>query len=106
MDEENKEKDGRKKNEKEDIEQNFYMMPCDDSCPTKNICMLNRECSKCYENIHFFGVRMGCITANELFAVMKDLLETPFPDGKRFKRVVIDDLQKVDFSFPPACPKT
>lgn len=100
MDEETEEKDGRKKNEKEDIEQNFYMMPCDDSCPTKNICMLNRECSKCYENIHFFGVRMGCITADELFAVMKDLLETPFPDGKRFKRVVIDDLQKVDFSFP------
>ena len=73
---------------------------CDDSCLDRKECMLAAECTKCYEYIHFFGIRMGCISADELFSVIKEQLETKFANGECFKRVVIDDLQKVDFSFP------
>lgn len=73
---------------------------CDKGCPDRKRCMLAVECIKCYEYIHFFGIRMGCISADELFSVIKEQLETKFENGECFKRVVIDDLQKVDFSFP------
>lgn len=73
---------------------------CDESCHDRKRCMLAVECTKCYEYIHFFGIRMGCISADELFSVIKEQLETKFENGELFKRVVIDDLQKVDFSFP------
>lgn len=73
---------------------------CDEGCPDRKECMLAAECTKCYEYIHFFGIRMGCISADELFSVIKEQLETKFENGECFKRVVIDDLQKVDFSFP------
>ena len=73
---------------------------CDKSCPDRKECMLAAECTKCYEYIHFFGIRMGCISADELFSVIKEQLETKFKNKECFKRVVIDDLQKVDFSFP------
>ena len=73
---------------------------CDESCHDRKECMLATECTKCYEYIHFFGIRMGCISADELFSVIKEQLETKFKNKECFKRVVIDDLQKVDFSFP------
>ena len=73
---------------------------CDEGCPDRKECMLAAECTKCYEYIHFFGIRMGCISADELFSVIKEQLETKFKNKECFKRVVIDDLQKVDFSFP------
>ncbi len=73
---------------------------CNEGCTNRKKCKLAVECSKCYEYIHFFGIRMGCISADELFSVIKELLETKFENGECFKRVVIDDLQKVDFCFP------
>lgn len=63
-------------------------------------CKLNRKCTKCYEYIHFFGVRMGCISAEELFAVLERQIEVQFKDGKKITHIIIDDLQKIDYSFP------
>lgn len=68
-------------------------------------CKLMRECHECYRYIHFFGIRMGCISAEEFFAVLKQQIEVPFRESggdtiSKFKHIIIDDLQKIDYCFP------
>lgn len=60
-------------------------------------------CLKCYECIHFKEIRMGCISSDEFFfyliqqlRVSKESTDT----SKHIKRIVIDDLQKIEFCFP------
>lgn len=59
------------------------------------------ECYKCYRFIHFFQIRMGCISAEEFFdALLKQIQYfNKLSDGKPC-HIVIDDLQKIDYSFP------
>ncbi len=59
------------------------------------------ECYKCYEYIHFFQVRMGCISAEEFFdALLKQIHCFTNVADKQPCHIVIDDLQKIDYSFP------
>ncbi|MCM1218483.1 MAG: hypothetical protein NC548_28680 [Lachnospiraceae bacterium] len=66
-------------------------------------CKLRECCHKCYQYIHFFNVRMGCISADELFSVLKEQIELSYigenKEG-RLRKIIIDDLQKIDYSFP------
>ena len=91
----------------------YEWMPCNDnkdssaryqqsckSCRDNYHCKLKKECSNCYKNIHFLGLRMGCLSADELFFILDDLLSLTIGSKQMFSHVVIDDLQKVDFSFP------
>lgn len=62
-----------------------------------------KQCFECYECIHFKEIRMGCISSDEFFYyLMKQLrISREAEDkSKRIKRIVIDDLQKIDFCFP------
>lgn len=66
-------------------------------------CKLKECCLRCYKYIHFLNVRMGCISADELYSVLKQQINVPYFDGinqKKVSRIVIDDLQKIDYSFP------
>jgi len=66
-------------------------------------CKLRKCCQNCYQYIHFLNVRMGCISADELFSVLKQQIDTPYigrNETKKLKKIVIDDLQKIDYSFP------
>ena len=65
---------------------------------SKNIDL--KECENCYKYIHFFGVRMGCISAEELFAVLEQQLYLAEKAGHTIKHLIVDDLQKIDYSFP------
>lgn len=67
---------------------------------TQNDCSI-KECYKCYEYIHFFQVRMGCISAEEFFdALLKQIHRFADVKEKQPCHIVIDDLQKIDYSFP------
>lgn len=66
-------------------------------------CKLKSCCHKCYQYIHFLNVRMGCISADELFSVLKEQIEVSYVvenQEKKLTKIVIDDLQKIDYSFP------
>ena len=58
------------------------------------------ECKRCYNYIHFFGIRMGCISAEELFFVLEQQLDLAKYAGRPIKNLIINDLQKIDYSFP------
>lgn len=68
------------------------------------------RCLQCYRHIHFKEIRMGCISADELFYyIIKQirLSKGKWIERKKqeqpchpIKRIIIDDLMKVDFSFP------
>lgn len=58
------------------------------------------SCQNCYKYMHFMNIYMGSITAEKFIYFFERQLEVCFADGKRIKRVVIDDLEIVDFCFP------
>lgn len=67
---------------------------CPHSCPLK-------KCKYCYDFLHAFNINMGCISADELLHYLEEQLEIYFDKkGTRIKRIIFDDLQKVDFCFP------
>lgn len=63
-------------------------------------------CSECEKYIHFFRIRMGCITAEEIFSWLEEQIriysnEDPETGIERSRlHILIDDLQRVDFGFP------
>lgn len=63
-------------------------------------------CSECEKYIHFFRIRMGCITAEEIFFWLEEQIriysnEDPETGIERSRlHILIDDLQRVDFGFP------
>lgn len=63
-------------------------------------------CSECEKYIHFFRIRMGCITAEEFFFRLEEQIriysdEDPETGIEKSRlHIVIDDLQRVDFGFP------
>ncbi len=61
------------------------------------------SCIECYKYIHFKEIRMGCITSDEFFYYLIQQLRVSkesFNENKKIKRIVIDDLQKIEFCFP------
>lgn len=57
-------------------------------------------CQNCYKYMHFMNIYMGSITTEKFIYFFERQLEVCFADGKKIKRVVIDDLEIVDFCFP------
>lgn len=71
------------------------------ACPARNRkCPHNEECEKCYSYIHFMNICMGMITPEEFLYFLEKQIDISLKDGKKIKRVVIDDLQILDFCFP------
>lgn len=71
---------------------------CSSSCPYS--CSL-KKCKYCYDYFHAFNINMGCISADEFLHYLEEQLEIYFnKEGKCIKRIIFDDLQKVDFCFP------
>ena len=58
------------------------------------------QCIDCVNKIHYFPIRMGAIFADEFLYSLKEQLMMTFPDEGKIRRIVIDDLQRVDYSFP------
>lgn len=63
-----------------------------------------KECSKCYKKIHPFNINMGCISTDELLYFLDEQLSLCFEKetntNNKIGRIIIDDLQKIDYSFP------
>lgn len=60
------------------------------------------ECNKCYSNMHSFNINMGCISTDELLHYLNEQLDIYFNKDahQKIRRIIIDDLQKIDYSFP------
>lgn len=64
------------------------------------------ECKKCTKYLHTYDVRMGCLSAEEFFAVLLDQINFYCKPTEKngveseWMHIVIEDLQKIDFSFP------
>ena len=58
------------------------------------------ECKKCYSFLHFMNISMGNITPDELIFFLRKQLEVGFKDGKKVTRVIMDDLEIIDYCFP------
>lgn len=58
------------------------------------------QCSKCYSYMHFMQISMGNITPDELIFFFQKQLEVSFRDGKKVTRVIMDDLEIIDYCFP------
>lgn len=74
---------------------------CTKDCITCHKDCKLKKCYDCYKHLHFFQVRMGCISAEEFFDALLQLIDK-FADVSKSKpcHIVIDDLQKLDYSFP------
>ena len=59
-----------------------------------------KHCQNCYEYIHFMDINTGNITPEEFIYYLKKQIEIKYSDGKHIRRVIIDDLQVVDYCFP------
>ena len=61
------------------------------------------DCIHCYRCIHFKEIRMGCISSDEFFYYLIQQLRVSNAsedESRVIKRIVIDDLQKIEFCFP------
>lgn len=71
------------------------------ACPARikkdEVC---EECKKCYSYLHFMSISMGNITPDELIFFLNKQLEIGFKDGKKVTRVIMDDLEIIDYCFP------
>lgn len=71
------------------------------TCPARGKRDKNHQCCRqCYSYIHFMNIMMGCITPEEFIYYLQLQLDTTFQDGKKIKRIVIDDMQVLDYCFP------
>ena len=74
-------------------------------CPAKpwrNEQKMTSYCRNCYSYIHFMNICMGNITPEEFLYYLEKQIEVPYDDTekKRIRRIVIDDLQILDYCFP------
>jgi len=68
------------------------------NCKDCNKCRIP-ECYQCYKYIHFKNIRMGYISPEEfIYYILKQL--SLLNGNDRIKRIIIDDLQMIDYSFP------
>ncbi len=73
------------------------------ACPAKIKNRCNREeCLQCYQYIHFMNFCMGYISPEEFIYFLEKQISVPFngESKKKIKRIIIDDLQILDFCFP------
>jgi len=74
-------------------------------CPAFHGCD-GSDCSRCVSRIHMFDFRMGCISAEEFLATLLDQIafyceaDANTEKERSWLHIVIDDLQKIDYSFP------
>lgn len=65
-----------------------------------------KNCLSCYEYVHFKEIRPGCISSDEFFyyLIRQICLSNECADKEgenhRIKRIVMDDLVRIDFRFP------
>lgn len=73
------------------------------ACPARPLCGdRDKACRSCYHYIHFMNICMGNITPEEFLYYLERQIEVTY-DGdqkKHIRRIVIDDLQILDFCFP------
>lgn len=73
------------------------------ACPARPLCGdRDKVCRSCYHYIHFMNICMGNITPEEFLYYLERQIEVTY-DGeqkKHIRRIVIDDLQILDFCFP------
>lgn len=76
-------------------------------CPACVNCSEHHEkCLECSQKLHMVDLRMGCISSEEFFSTLLDQIslycgyDKRLGVEKKWMHIVIDDLQKVDFSFP------
>lgn len=73
------------------------------ACPARPLCGdRDKACRSCYHYIHFMNICMGNITPEEFLYYLERQIEVTY-DGdqkKPIRRIVIDDLQILDFCFP------
>lgn len=75
-------------------------------CPARickqvpNDCEEAKSCIECYNHIHLSNIRMGCISSEEFFFYLIKQIKISHNSQNPIKRVVIDDLQKIEFCFP------
>lgn len=73
------------------------------ACPARPLCGdRDKACRSCYHYIHFMNICMGNITPEEILYYLERQIEVTY-DGdqrKHIRRIVIDDLQILDFCFP------
>lgn len=61
---------------------------------------IENRCHKCYEKIHASNIRMGCISSDEFFYYLIKQIKISRKSNHVITRIVIDDLQKIEFCFP------
>ena len=73
------------------------------ACPARPLCGdRDKACRSCYHYIHFMNICMGNIMPEEFLYYLERQIEVTY-DGdqkKHIRRIVIDDLQILDFCFP------
>ena len=67
---------------------------------TENVMESAGVCNDCYNYIHFTNIRMGCISSNEFFYYLIKQIKISRESDNHISRIVIDDLQKIEFCFP------
>ena len=73
------------------------------ACPARPLCGdRDKACRSCYHYIHFMNICMGNITPEEFLYYLERQIEVTYDDDqkKHIRRIVIDDLQILDFCFP------
>lgn len=70
------------------------------SCPARRKKGDFCECRKCYGFLHFMNIHMGYITPDEFLYFLEQQIKVKYLGGKSIKRIILDDLQIVDFCFP------
>lgn len=81
----------------------FRRMLCPAYINRKSRCedaFLENHCLDCYKKIHFSNIRMGCISSDEFFYYLIKQIEISRKSDHQITRLVIDDLQKIEFCFP------
>lgn len=64
------------------------------------VSFLENHCLECYKCIHFSNMRMGCISSDEFFYYLIKQINISRESEHQITRIVIDDLQKLEFCFP------
>ncbi|WP_448781037.1 hypothetical protein [Bacteroides congonensis] len=73
------------------------------ACPARlNNNRNSEKCKCCYQYIHLMNICMGYITPEELIYFLKKQISVTFDGDEKnpIKRIIIDDLQIIDFCFP------
>lgn len=60
---------------------------------------LSDRCPECFNYLHLFALRMGCLDTDEFFYFLTEQIKLKYK-GERIKRIVFWDLVQVDYRFP------